>query len=201
MNMKAKQYLPWIISIICIFIALKTTVTINIGTDGTDPVTYSWPETEFLAEDLEYKGQGDITQVDLEDVYASVNGSRSKGTVRVLNITIEGIDPTELENYVSGLKNAGFQYKGYTKDDNEEDLSKELGEYGSYSWHGSDGRISLVLNLSYRYWQYTGSDGKDHGEDRYILYYTAIDDDMWKTDYTDARDSHLNAPWAFIREG
>ena len=200
MNMKAKQYLPWIISIICIFIALKTTVTINIGTDGTDPVTYSWPETEFLAEDLEYKGQGDIIDVDLSEVYGSVSGYRTKGTVRVLNLTIEGIDNAEFEKYVLDLKNAGFRYRGYTKDDLEEDLPKEFEDYGSYSWHGSDGDTSIILNLSHRYYQYTGSDGKDHSEDSYILYYTAIDDDMWKTDYTDPRDSHLNAPWAFIPE-
>ncbi len=77
---------------------------------------------------------------------------------------------------------------------------KEFEDYGSYSWHGSDGDTSIILNLSHRYYQYTGSDGKDHSEDSYILYYTAIDDDMWKTDYTDPRDSHLNAPWAFIPE-
>ncbi|WMJ75955.1 MULTISPECIES: hypothetical protein [unclassified Sedimentibacter] len=129
--------------LICLLFCLVSCQT-NTNKGSIDPATYTWPVTDSLSTEIEYREGGKIKYVHAQTGYADASGIYED--VNYWTVYIENVELGDIENYIAQLKSYGFSY--FSFDESEEEPNVEFVWPGYFMWDGTTEKYIIKIYLN-----------------------------------------------------
>ncbi len=140
-----------------------------------DTPAYTWPNSDSLSSELEYREKGEIKYVKTRTSYADASGIYED--VNYWTVYIENVELEDIENYIAQLKVNGFSYFSFDK--TEEEPNVEFVWPGYFMWNGTTDKYVVKIYMTEQQEQQVYP---ENGESFYYnLCLEIIDDNVWKT--------------------
>lgn len=158
--------------LICLLFCLASCQT-NYNKGSIDPSAYTWPTSDSLSTEVEYRGEGEIRYVHTQTGYADASGIYED--VNYWTVYIENAELLDIENYIAQLNSYGFSYFSF---DESQEPNVEYIWPGYFMWNGCTEKYIVKIYMT---------EEKKEMENREInetFYYNLrlelLDDNVWE---------------------
>lgn len=146
----------------------------NSNKGSIDPATYTWPTSDSLSTEVEYRERGEIKYVKTRTGYADASGIYED--VNYWTIYIENVELGDIENYIAQIKSNGFSYFSFDK--TEEEPNIEFVWPGYFMWNGTTNKYIVKIYLEEEKQEMTYPENNESFY--YNLCLEILDDNIWE---------------------